>query len=90
MRATTPEQFEKYLSAPEGTRLEFKAARSSYEFDKLVNYCVALANELGGTIILGVTDKRPRNVVGTTAFPEPGETEAGLHRLLNHRIPIEY
>jgi len=89
MRATTPEQFEKYLSAPEGTRLEFKAARSSYEFDKLVNYCVALANELGGTIILGVTDKRPRNVVGTTAFPEPGETEAGLHRLLNHRIPIE-
>ncbi|MCU0749361.1 MAG: putative DNA binding domain-containing protein [Akkermansiaceae bacterium] len=86
---TTPEQFEKHLSAPEGTQLEFKAARSSYEFDKLVTYCVALANERGGTMILGVTDKRPREVVGTTAFPEPGETEASLHRALGHRIPIE-
>ena len=41
-------------------------------FDKLVNYCVALANEGGGKIILGVTDERPRSVVGTTAFAEPG------------------
>jgi ATP-dependent DNA helicase RecG len=89
MSATSPGQFEKYLSAPEGTRLEFKAAKSSYEFDKLVNYCVALANERGGMMILGVTDKRPREVVGTSAFPEPGETEASLHRVLNHRIPIE-
>lgn len=89
MHSTTPEQFENYLSAPEGARLEFKAAKSSYEFDKLLNYCVALANERGGTMILGVTDKRPRQVVGTSAFPEPGETEASLHRALGHRIPIE-
>lgn len=89
MPVTSPEQFEKYLSEPEGTRLEFKSARTRYEFDKLVNYCVALANEGGGTMILGVTDKRPRDVVGTTAFPEPGETEVGLHRVFNHRIPVE-
>lgn len=89
MHSTTSEQFKQYLSAPEGTRLEFKAAKSSYEFDKLVNYCVALANERGGTMILGVTDKRPRQVVSTSAFPEPGETEASLHRTLGHRIPIE-
>jgi ATP-dependent DNA helicase RecG len=89
MPVTSPEQFEKFLSEPEGTRLEFKSARASYEFDKLVNYCVALANECGGTMILGVTDKRPRTVVGTSAFPEPGETEASLHRVFNHRIPIE-
>jgi ATP-dependent DNA helicase RecG len=89
MHSTSPEQFERYLVAPEGTRLEFKAAKSSYEFDKLVHYSVALANERGGTMILGVTDKRPREVVGTSAFPEPGETEASLHRVLGHRIPIE-
>ena len=89
MPITSPEQFEKFLSEPEGTRLEFKSARTSYEFDKLVNYCVALANECGGTMILGVTDKRPRNVVGTSAFPEPGETEASLHRVFSRRIPIE-
>lgn len=89
MTPTTPNQFERYLAEPEGTRLEFKAARASYEFDKLLNYCVALANERGGIMILGVTDKRPREVVGTNAFPEPGETEASLHRVFNHRIPIE-
>lgn len=89
MPVTTPEQFEKFLSEPEGTRLEFKSARTSYEFDKIVNYCVALANECGGMMILGVTDRRPRAVVGTTAFPEPGETEASLHRIFHHRIPIE-
>ena len=89
MPVTSSAQFEKFLSEPEGTRLEFKSARASYEFDKLVNYCVALANECGGTMILGVTDKRPRSVVGTTAFPEPGETEASLHRVFHHRIPVE-
>lgn len=89
MPVTSPQQFEKFLSEPEGTRLEFKSARASYEFDKLVNYCVALANECGGTMILGVTDKRPRTVVGTSAFPEPGEMEASLHRVFNHRIPVE-
>jgi ATP-dependent DNA helicase RecG len=40
-------------------------------------------------MVLGVTDKRPRDIVGTTAFPEPGETEASLHRVFNHRIPVE-
>jgi ATP-dependent DNA helicase RecG len=89
MPVTLPEQFAHILSAPEGTKLEFKSARNSYEFDKLVHYCVALANEGGGTMILGVTDKRPREVLGTAAFPEPGETEASLHRVLQHRIPIE-
>ncbi len=89
MRVTTPEQFKTHLSSPEGARLEFKSARTSYEFNKLVEYCVALANEGGGTMILGVTDKRPREIVGTAAFPEPGETEASLHRVFKHRIPIE-
>jgi len=50
---------------------------------------VALANEGGGKIILGVTDRRPRRIVGTEAFAEPGRTEAGLHDRLSHRIPIE-
>lgn len=87
--ATSPQQFYELLNSPEGTHLEFKSARQQYDFDKLVDYCVALANEGGGKIILGVTDKRPRDVVGTRAFDEPGETEARLHQILRHRIPIE-
>ena len=86
---TSIEQVRAWLSEPEGTRLEFKEAKTGYQFDKLVEYCVALANEGGGKILLGVTDKRPRHIVGTAAFSEPGRTEAGLHDRLAHRIPIE-
>lgn len=33
-----------------------------------MKYCVALANEGGGKMILGVTDKMPRRIVSTQAF----------------------
>jgi len=79
---TTPEEFQHILSSPEGARLEFKEAKTNYDFEKLTDYCVALANERGGKIILGVTDKRPRQIVGTSIFPEPGETEARLYQAL--------
>ena len=86
---TTREQFEQWLAEPDGVRLEFKEARQSYQFDKLVEYCVALANEGGGQIVFGVSDQRPRAVIGSAAFPEPGRTEAGLYDRLSHRIPVE-
>ncbi|GAA5481220.1 ATP-binding protein [Haloferula sargassicola] len=89
MPTTTPEQFRHYLSEPEGTSLEFKTAQHRFDFDEITDYCVALANEGGGIIILGVTDRRPRTVTGTSAFDEPGRTEAGLHQRLHHRIPVE-
>lgn len=87
--ATTHEQLRHWLGEPEGTNLEFKEAQRRYDFEKLVEYCVALANEGGGKIILGVTDARPRRIVGSAAFAEPGRTEAGLHNRLSHRIPVE-
>ncbi|NVN90153.1 MAG: putative DNA binding domain-containing protein [Desulfuromonadales bacterium] len=86
---TSIEQLQQWLAEPEGTNIEFKEAKQNYHFDKLVEYCVALANEGGGKIILGVTDRRPRRIVGTAAYAEPGRTEAGLHNRLTHRIPVE-
>ena len=86
---TTREQLQRWLDEPEGTNLELKEARKSFHFEKLVEYCVALANEGGGKIIFGVSDRRPRRIVGTSAFAEPGRTEAGLHDRLSHRIPVE-
>ena len=86
---TTPEQFQLYINAVEGARFEFKAAKGGYHFDELVRYCVAVANEGGGKILLGVTDRRPRRVVGTTAFSEPGRTEAGLFERLRQRVQLE-
>lgn len=86
---TSPAQFQQWLLEPEGQRLEFKEAKQRYDFEKLLKYCVALANEGGGTMVLGVTDKRPRRIVGTQAFEDPGRTETGLHQRLGHRIPVE-
>ena len=86
---TTPEQISQWLAEPEGERLEFKSASNNFHFEKLVDYCVALANEGGGKIILGVTDRRPRQVVGTAAFAEPGRTEAGIYQQLHHRVSVE-
>lgn len=86
---TTLEQFQKLLLEPEGTTYEFKEAKVNYEIEKVKEYCVALANEGGGKIILGVTDKRPRIVVGTKAFAEPGRTQAILYQHLHHHVSIE-
>lgn len=86
---TTRAQLDQWLAEPEGLRLEFKEAKQRYDFEKLLKYCVALANEGGGTIVLGVTDQRPRRIVGTQAFEDPGRTEAGLHKRLGHRVPVE-
>lgn len=86
---TTDSEFDALLASPEGATLECKTARNRYDFDELVRYCVALANESGGVILLGVTDGRPRKVVGTSAFPEPGQTEAAIFQRLGRRVQIE-
>ena len=54
----------------EGEHLEFKEAKQRYDFEELVKYCCALANEGGGRMVLGVTDRKPRRVVGCQAFSE--------------------
>ena len=86
---TTQEQFEVWLNQPESRHLEFKAALNDFDSRQLFEYCVALANEGGGKVILGATDRRPRTVNGTNAFPEPGQIEGRLFRTLRHRIPVE-
>ncbi len=83
------EEFRDILAAPEGARLEFKEASNRYDFDELVRYCVAIANEGGGLVVLGVTNARPRRVVGTSALDEPGRTEAGFFERIGHRVQIE-
>ncbi len=72
------EQLELLMASKEGENLEFKEAKNKYDFEKLVQYCAALANEGGGRILLGITDKRPRTVVGSQAFLQPERTRAGL------------
>lgn len=52
---TSVTQLQQWLLEPEGQRLEFKEAKQRYDFEKLLKYCVALANEGGGSMVLGVT-----------------------------------
>lgn len=78
-----------WLSQPEAERLEFKEAKNNFHFERLAKYCAALSNEGGGAIILGVTDRRPRRVVGTSAFEEPGRTVAGLCDRLRIRVTAD-
>src|SRR3990172_12164179 len=87
--ATGPEDFESWLSAEEGARFEFKEAKTSFHFDRLVQYAAAIANEGGGKIILGVTDSRPRRVVGTKAFDSVERTKQGLIDRLRLRFEVE-
>ncbi len=82
----TVEQLEKILSSKEGEHLEFKEARKNFHFETLVKYCAALANEHGGKVVLGVTDKRPRSVVGSQAFKQPERTRSGLIERLHIKI----
>ena len=87
--STEPEDFESWLTAEEGARFEFKEAKTSFHFDRLVQYATAIANEGGGKIILGVTDSRPRKVVGTKAFSSIERTKQGLIDRLRLRFEVE-
>ncbi|MCS6557356.1 putative DNA binding domain-containing protein [Curtobacterium flaccumfaciens] len=79
---------EALLSQREDTRLEFKAAKNNYDTVKAIEYCAALANEGGGYFILGVSDKMPRTVTGSTAITNPQELENRIFEKLKIKVPI--
>ncbi|MDZ7704914.1 MAG: ATP-binding protein [Trueperaceae bacterium] len=82
-------QIRVWLQRDEDEGLEFKEAKTNFRFEKAVQYCVALANEGGGKLILGVTDKHPRRVVGSQAFANLSETKLSLLQALHFRVDIE-
>jgi predicted HTH transcriptional regulator len=86
----TPQQIDFWRSSPtEHARLEFKQAKTSFSLDKLYEYCVALANEGGGHLVLGVADTPPRPVVGSAAFENPVKTVEQVQTKVGFHIEIE-
>ena len=86
----TPEQIDDLRKASsEHQRLEFKEAKKKFSIQKLYEYCVAIANEGGGHLLLGVADKPPRPIVSTQAFPNPVKTEEKVFQKLRFRVEIE-
>ncbi len=87
---TTIAQIDAWRAAhSEHQNLEFKEAKAQFDNRKLYKYCVALANEGGGQLLLGIEDEPPRKVVGTTAFNDPVAMAAKVFRTLGFRVDIE-
>src|SRR5689334_20874730 len=87
---TTLDELSRWISAPrESENLEFKEAKNQYDNTKLFRHCVALANEGGGKLILGVTDVFPRQVIGTNAFNVPSGIQSKIFDKLRFRVEVE-
>ena len=69
---------EELLDAKEGEGYQFKEAKNRFDFGEAARCCCALANCGGGNLVFGITDHRPRSVVGSAAFDQPERTRMGL------------
>ena len=82
-------ELDQLLREHEDHHLEFKRARNEFNLEKLINYSVALANEGGGRLVLGVADERPRKVVGCDAFRNLNDVLRAISDALHLRAEIE-
>lgn len=73
-----PMTIEELLEAKEGESIQFKEAKNRFDSGEAARCCCALANCGGGELVFGITDKRPRQVVGSSAFDQPERTRMGL------------
>ncbi len=88
--STTVDELETWMTQPEeDEHLEFKEAKTQFDFEELAKYCAALSNEGGGRIVLGVTNQRPRRVVGSRAFRDLGNIRKRLLDALRLRIEAD-
>ena len=76
------------LEAPEGAHYQFKEAKNRYSYTETLKICCALSNSGGGKLVLGITDERPRKVVGSKAFSQPERTREGLANKL--RVKVDF
>jgi ATP-dependent DNA helicase RecG len=86
---TTVAELDKLIQQDENEHVEFKKAEHQYSLDKLKEYVMALANEGGGKLILGVAPVKPRIVVGTAAFKNLEATKHDLLQAVRLRIDVE-
>lgn len=83
------QDIDRIITAPrEHERLEFKQAKQQFDTETLFKYCVALGNEGGGLLLLGITDSPPRRVVGTAAFPNIDKIKSQIFSKLKFRVEV--
>ncbi len=87
---TSPKQIDTWRQVPTETQqLEFKEAKNQFDNGKLYDYCVAIANEGGGYLLLGIANEPPRQVVGTNAFRDTVAMADKLLQAVGFRVEIE-
>jgi hypothetical protein len=90
MKPTSVQQIDAWrASKSETEHLEFKEARNQFNYDDLLRYCVAIGNEGGGLLLLGIQNKRPRYVVGTSAYSNVSKIAEQLLNKLHFRVDVE-
>ena len=75
-------------------KVEFKEANNQYAYNSsrksVLGYTVALANEKGGYLVLGLKDAHPHDVCGSKAFEgREGQLEQDVYRDLGIRVTTE-
>lgn len=80
---------EELLNAKEGEHYQFKEAKKRFDAGEAARCCCALANGGGGKLVFGITDKRPRRVVGSEAFDQPERTRKGLIDTLHIMVDFQ-
>ncbi len=71
----------------EHERVEFKeAGGKSFSRHDIAEYCIALANEGGGSLVLGITDKKPRRRPGTDIEQNLDDTKMVLFDWLRLKL----
>jgi ATP-dependent DNA helicase RecG len=73
----------------EDEHLEFKEAKQQIDSDALCEYCIALANECGGRLLLGITNRIPRRVVGTSALQNTASARRTIFERTRLRVDID-
>ena len=75
-------------------KVEFKEAKNQYAYNSskksVLGYTIALANEKGGYLVLGIKDAYSHEICGSKAFEgREGQLEQDVYRDLGIRIQIE-
>lgn len=81
--SSLPPRLQQILDGLEGEHFEFKEWKTKDDFDGLTKYACALANEGGGRMVLGVSNQRPRKVVGTQVWPQIEVTRKSLNQRIH-------
>ena len=84
-----PMTLDELLNAKEGEQFQFKEAKNRFDYGEAVRCCCALANGGGGKLVFGISDKRPRKVVGSIAFNQPERTRKGLIEKLKVMVDFQ-